>query len=148
MIRIEKAVFTDEVVARLIELSKVWEAEQCTFGLEPNEREDLREPCFLAYDGDLIVGYVFGHFYEEEAKHAFSHKGDRMFDVDELYVIREYRSQGVGKMLFEAMEKEVGDQVDAITLATPTKDWHRILKFYIEEMGMTFYNAFLFKKTR
>ncbi len=70
------------------------------------------------------------------------------FDPDELYVIRECRSQGVGKMLFEAMEKEVGDQVDAITLATPTKDWHRILKFYIEEMGMAFYNAFLFKKTR
>ena len=146
MIKIVKAVMDDDIVAQLIELSVLWANEQVTYGLIPNTREDLKEPCFLAMDGDKVVGYTFGHVYENDMKGPAAPIGDPCFMIDEIYVLPEYRSQGIGKRLFEAIEEEVKSSVTSITLSTSTKDYQKILKFYAEEVGMTFHYAFLFKK--
>ena len=147
MIKIVKSKLTDEVVNELIELSKAWEQEDITYGYHSNQRSDLNEPCFLALDDHKVVGYVFGHYYDNEKIIADIKVGDHCFMIDEIYVIKEYRSQGIGKRLFEAMEKEVKDNCLYITLPTSTKDWERILHFYNKEAGLTFHSAFLFKKT-
>ena len=147
MIEYKKVTLDDEVVFQLIELSKVWAEENVTFGYVPNERSDLNEPCIVALENNKIIGYVFGHYYDNEKKVADIAIGDKCFEVDELYVLKEYRSQGVGKKLFELINEEVQDKVSYVTLPTATKDYKRILKFYVEMMDMTFHSAFLFKKT-
>lgn len=147
MVEYKKVTLDDNVVSQLIELSKLWAQEDITFGYVPNERSDLNEPCIVALEGDKIIGYIFGHYYDNEKKIADIAIGDKCFEVDELYVLKEYRSQGIGKRLFELMNEEVKDNVSFITLPTGTKDYKKILKFYVEITDMTFHSAFLFKKT-
>lgn len=127
MIIVKKAEYSDDVVNQMIELSKIWMNENVSFGMVANERSDLKEPCFIALDEDKIIGYAFGHFYESTKKMADIPVGSKCFDYDELYVLKEYRSLGIGKKLFEALEKEAKQKADYITLVTSTKDYRKIL---------------------
>ena len=138
----------DNVVQQLIELSYIWEKEENTWGLRHNTKEDLQEPCFVALEGNRIIGYIFGHYYDNENYKAFANIGDKFFYVEELYVLPEYRNQGIGRKLFSLLEEEVKDKVTCITLSTATKDYEKILKFYAKDLNMTFNSAFLFKKTK
>ena len=150
MIKYQKATFTDEVVAQLINLSHIWAEEDITNGLIPNTREDLKEPCYIALEDNKIVGYIFGHFYKNEKKVSIPNGGipigERCFDIDELFVLEEYRNQGIGKELYKLLEKEVEGETRFITLGTSTKDYKKILHFYIEEVDMSFHSAFIYKK--
>ena len=151
MIEIKKATFTDEVVEQLINLSHVWSKENISNGLIPNTKEDLKEPCYIATIDNKIVGYLFGHYYNNEKKVSLEKGGsipigEKCFDIDELYVLEEYRHQGIGKRLFDALENEVKKNTNYITLGTSTRDYRKILHFYIEEVDMTFHSAFLYKK--
>ena len=130
---------------RLIELSRCWVEEGCSYGMVPNEVSDLSEPLVVALDDERIVGYCFGHYYQQEKKNSCIESGARCFSLDELYVLPEYRSQGVGKTLFRMLEDTIKNQCSHLTLATSTKNYQAILKLYIEELGMTFHSAFLIK---
>ena len=141
----KKAQFDEKTVARLIELSKQWVDEDSCFGMVVNTKEDLKEPCFLALDNDVIVGYGFGHFYELEKKVTPIQAGAKCFEIDEIYVLSEYRSKGIGRELFSLLEKEAIKEADYITLATSNKDYQKVLKFYAEDNNMVFHSAFLTK---
>ena len=147
-IEYKRATLDEDTVAQLIDLSYVWEKENNVWGLRHNDRSDLMEPCIVAKDGPKIVGYVFGEYNKNEKLSSFAKIGDTFFYVEELYVLPEYRSQGIGRELFRLLEEEVRDQAQFITLSTATKDYPRILKFYAEELDMTFFSAYLFKKTK
>ena len=144
---IKRIELNDENVERLIELSGAWEEENCSHGLRKNTREDIKEPVYAAYDGDLTVGYAFGHFYEQESNQSYAEKGTKCFEIDEIYVLPQYRSKGAGRALFAALESEAKGKASLITLSTSTKDHKKILKFYTEDNGMEFHSAFLYKKT-
>ncbi|MBR4158168.1 MAG: GNAT family N-acetyltransferase [Oscillospiraceae bacterium] len=146
MLEYRRIELTDDNVAQLIRLSEIWAAEGSTFGLIPNTREDIREPAFAAFDGDLIIGYAFGHYYTTERKTSCIDVGSRCFELDELFVTPEYRSKGVGGTLFKEIEREVKDKASYLTLSTATKDYKRILRFYIEDNDMFFHDAFLIKE--
>ncbi len=146
MIRICKIELTEDRAAQLIALSQMWVDEGCSHGMVTNTREDLREPVFAALDGEKIVGYAFGHAYIKEKKTDSIPVGSRCFDVDELYVLPAYRSQGIGGRLFAALQDYAGTQADFLTLATSTKDYRRVLRFYAEQNGMDFHDAYLTKK--
>ena len=145
MIEIRKAELTEPVVERLIRLSELWMEEGCSFGMVKNTREDIKEPVFAAFDGVEIVGYAFGHFYTPDKMTSCIEIGSRCFSVDELYVLPEYRSQGVGRRLFRALEAEARQNAAYLTLSTSTKDYKEVLKFYIEDNEMFFHDAFLIK---
>ena len=91
MIEIKKAVFDSETVEELIGLSRLWADEGCSFGVIPNTADDLKQPCYTALDGGRIAGYVFGHYYVTERRMSCIDIGSRCFEVDELYVLPEYR---------------------------------------------------------
>ena len=57
-----------------------------------------------------------------------------------------YRSQGIGRALFSFAEKEVSPEAEYITLSTATKNWKAISHFYLDELGLEFWSARLFKK--
>lgn len=148
IMKFEKRNLDDKTVRALIELSKEWETENCSHGIIANEKDDLKEPLFVAVEDSEIVGYIFGHYYVVENKTSYIDVGERCFMVDELYVLPQYRSQGIGKELFSLMEKEVKASCVYITLSTSTKDYKKILHFYAEELGMDFHSAFLIKPTK
>ena len=146
MIDIREIELTEDRVARLIALSQMWVDENISHGMRANERDDIHEPVFAALDGEEIVGYAFGHAYAKEKKTDTIPAGSRCFDVDELYVLPDYRSHGVGGRLFRAIEAYAKTQADFLTLATSTKDYRRVLRFYAEQNGMDFHDAYLTKK--
>ncbi|MBQ1288892.1 MAG: GNAT family N-acetyltransferase [Erysipelotrichaceae bacterium] len=146
MVRIEKETLTKENTPELIRLSHCWAEEGCSHGIVPNTEEDLKEPLYTARDDGRIVGYVFGHFYTAEKRTSYIEPGSYCFEIDELYVLPEYRSRGIGRKLFSAIEAEVMEKAEYLTLATSTKDYRKILHFYAETAGMDFHSAFLIKK--
>ena len=129
-----------------IALSQAWVEEDCSFGMAANGREDLHAPVFAALEGEKIVGYAFGHDYVKERDISVIPAGGRCFEVDELYVLPAYRSQGIGGRLFEAIEAYAKSKAQFITLTTSTKDYRRVLSFYAERNGMVFHDAFLTKR--
>lgn len=146
-IEYKKAILDENTVKQLIDLSYVWEKEDITFGLRHNEPSDIGEICFIALDNDKIIGYIFGNYFINDKYRSYGEIGDKFFDVFEIYVLPEYRSQGIGKKLFSLLEEEVRKEAKYIILSTATKDYKRILKFYSEEVEMTFHDALFFKKT-
>lgn len=137
----------EKTVRDLMELSRKWQEEDCSYGMVANTEEDIKEPLCVAVENDEIVGYIFGHYYVTKAKTSYIDVGSQCFTVDELYVLPEYRSQGIGKELFGRMEKAVKDSCAYITLSTSTRNYKKILHFYVEELGMNFHDAFLIKST-
>jgi len=146
MVEIKKVTSLDDVAEALIKLSIEWYNEDITNGLVSNSRDDLKEPCYIAIVDNQIVGYIFGHFYNREKKSAVVPVDAKCFDVDELYVKKEYRSLGIGQKLYDALVNEVKSEAEYITLVTSTKDYKKILNFYADELGMTFHYAELVKK--
>lgn len=146
MIRYEFRKPEGETARQLIALSEAWVKEDCSYGMIKNEQSDLREPLAVALKDDRIIGYLFGHFYEQDKHSSCIKKDSRCFSVDELYVLPEFRGQGIGKRLFRMVEDQVVRSCEYITLSTSTKNYKSILKLYIEELGMCFHSAFLFKK--
>ena len=146
MIEYRRATLSEEDISQLIQLSIDWEKEEVTGGLRSNTKDDLHLPMYLALDNNKIVGYIFGHFYNRETKLWDIEIGTKCFDVDELYVAPNYRSQGIGKKLFSLLEEEVKKETQYMTLGTSTYDYRRIFKFYISEVGMSFHSALFLKK--
>lgn len=144
---IKEAALNDRVAEELIALSVDWEAENSSHGYRRNGIEDLEgNRVFLAEEKGEIAGYLFGKL--EKAKQASSvmPEGTACFEVEELYVKPAYRSQGVGSVLFRYAEEAVRGEAEFVTLGTATKNFQAILHFYINELGMEFWSARLFKK--
>ena len=68
-------------------------------------------------------------------------------EVDEIYVQPAFRCQGIGKALFQAMEHQIKCEgiASCIFLTAAAKNSRAILHFYLDELGMEFWHARLFK---
>ena len=136
----------EDTIDQLIGLSRIWEKEDITNGYRENTVEDLKTPLITASINGKIIGYAFGHFFEQEKKISYAKTGDKCFDIDEIYVLPHFRNLGIGERILEEIENMVKDKCDFITLGTSTKDYEKILGFYIKKNGMTFHSAHLYKK--
>ncbi|MCI7800225.1 GNAT family N-acetyltransferase [Eubacterium sp.] len=146
-IEIKKCELDDRNIKAVIALSKEWESEDLTYGYCANNKNDLiGNDLFLAYLNNEIVGYLFGKCSVLNEAIIPIDKGSKCFEINEIYVKEKYRSQGIGKALFEYTENYHKQNVDYITLSTATKNYKNILNFYIEKMDMSFWSAKLFKK--
>ncbi len=137
----------EDILARLIDLSVDWEQEGCCYGYRRNTAADIKgNRVFLAMEGEQTVGYLFGHMETEKDMDSICPAGTAFFEVEELYVRPECRDKGVGRALFRNVENAVRDQAALIMLGTATKNFRAILHFYIDELGMEFWSARLFKR--
>lgn len=144
---IKEITFSESITARLVALSKEWERENSCYGYRGNNSEDFKDKrIFVAAEGNLICGYLLGHNAQTEKDTSIYKAGTEYFEIDELYVTQQYRNCGIGKELFRCAERAVSPDVNMIMLVTATKNFREILHFYIDELGMDFWSASLFKK--
>lgn len=147
MLEIREIELNDQIAAELIALSMDWEAENSSHGYRRNGIEDLEgNRVFLAEEKGEIIGYLCGKLEKAKTTSSVIPEGTACFEVEELYVKPAYRSQGVGSALFRYAEEAVRGEAEFVTLGTATKNFRAILHFYIDELGMEFWSARLFKK--
>ena len=147
--KLYEASLSDETAEILIALSRDWEAEGNCHGYRANDRSDLEgSRVFLAEEDGAVVGYLFGHSYRAKTGSSVMAQDTPCFEVEELYVVPARRSCGAGRALFRFAQAAVSPGADFITLSTATKNWRAILHFYIDELGLDFWDARLFLKTR
>jgi GNAT superfamily N-acetyltransferase len=103
---------------------------------------------YAALDGKEIIGYAMGHLTILTTASSLNAAGETAFVLDELYVRQSCRGKGVGKALFRFMENDVRDDVDVIDLIAASCRHADLLRFYIDELGMTFRYAGLSKRTK
>ena len=143
--RIYEAELTEELLETLIGFSKDWEAEKSCTGYRENTREDIEgRRIFLAEEDGTVLGYAFGQSTKSEKMSSIMAEGTPYFGIDEIYVISERRSEGIGQALFRYIEENIEEEY--IVLGTATKNYKAILHFYIDELGMSFWSASLYKK--
>ncbi len=148
MIEYREIQLTENVLQSLIAMSADWEKEDISYGYRGNGREDIEgNRIFAAYCGEEIVGYLFGQKRKAQNWKSIMPDGTEYLEVEELYVKPGFRSQGIGKRLFHLAEDAARkDSLKYLSLGTATKNYKAILHFYIDEVGMEFWSARLFKK--
>lgn len=138
---------TPAVLESLLKMSADWAAENSCRGYYPNELSDIQgNRIFLALEGETPVGYLLGHISRAERSSTVMAADTPFFEVEELYIVPDRRSRGLGGALFRYAEEQVRPEAAYILLFTATKNWKAIFHFYIEELDMEFWNARLFKK--
>ena len=145
MVTIHEAKQSD--LKRILELSLMWEKEDSCYGYRANTEGDFQDCYILAAYDDELVAYVFGKEEIQEKQTSVIDKNMHYFEIEELYVHPSYRSRGIGKQLMESLEKELKKKgLRMMVLSTATKNWKAIMHFYIDEVGMNFWSARLYKR--
>ena len=148
MVGIKEIQPNDKELEELIELSKKWEKEDITRGYKNNNKDDIiGKRVFVALENNKIIGYIFEEDGVSKNYHSIMIDGTKYFGIEEIYVLPEKRNLGIGKMLMDfvkTLAKEEG--YEYIFLVTSTKDWNKVLDFYINKCDMTFYCASLVEK--
>ena len=146
---IREAELNDALLETLIALSRDWEAERSCHGYRANTRADIEgNRIFLAEENGAVVGYLFGHMDRSEKQSSVMPDGTPYFELEELYVVPERRSAGVGAALFTHAEAALKSETEYILLSTATKNARAILHFYMDVLDMQFWSARLFKRIR
>lgn len=148
LINIRLATENDKM--KIVKLSKEWENENSTYGFYTDELDYINENrCFVAHIDDTVIGYLFGKVFESKQMKSIMLEGTPYFELEELYVAPEYRSCGVGSMLFDYLENILkNEEITQLILSTATKDYESVFNFYIKRKGMSFWSARLFKEIK
>ena len=145
MVTIHEAKQSD--IKRLLELSLMWEKEDSCYGYRANMEDDLRDRYIQAAYDDELIAYIFGKEEIQDKQTSVIDKNMHYFEIEEIYVHPSYRSRGIGKQLMESLEKELKKKgLEMMMLSTATKNWKAIMHFYIDEVGMNFWSARLYKR--
>ena len=139
---------TTEELPLVLEMSDAFVAENCCNGMVRDDLEYLQKyEILIAWNGKTPIGYAYGAVDTAEKHVGQTQKGERYFDIEEIYVRPEYRGTGCGKALFAALEAQAREKgCQSIQLVAVAKDYKRLLHFYIDLLGMEFWNAFLTKR--
>ncbi len=149
-ILIKKQEFSLDLIEKLIPLSQDWIDEDISYGIVKNSVDDfLGKDIYVAYCNDMVIGYLLARSTIEEKGNSIIKKGSKVYYIEELYVSKKYRSQNIGKGLFNlAQQYARNNSINYIDLITSDKDYKRIFNFYIEQLGMEFFSANLIKELK
>lgn len=138
----------EKEIEELINLSVLWEKENITFGYRKNDINDIIDKrVFVAKESNKIIGYIFAKEGIAKNHGSIMPDGQLYFGIEEIYVIKEKRSYGIGKQLMDYVKNVAKkEKYKYIFLTTSTKDSNKILDFYINKCDMTFYCAHLVEK--
>ena len=134
----------------LADLSAQWAAEDLTWSFSADRAEYFADKrCWVARGEDgAVLGYLAGYMAEAPKMTGILPEGTPYFELDEVYVRPDARNAGVGGRLFLHLRQvlKAERKNKAILLSAANKDYEPLLRFYIQQMGMTFWSARLFMK--
>lgn len=94
-----------------------------------------------------IVGYCYGEVEIKKRDTTFFTKGCKSFYLEEIYITPEFRNKDIGKQLFEFIENYAKSlKCEILETTAVSKEYKKLLKFYIEKNNMQFWSANLIKK--
>lgn len=121
-------------VASVTKISETWASEQATYGVVPTPLKVLVDHLglyfWVAEHSVSVVGYAFGRVGLSEGL-AVIPSGESFLEIEELYVLPEYRSRGLGSDLVRALLQAAAENhVTRGLVHSATRDWQRIVRFY------------------
>ncbi len=136
---------------RVRHLQVQWAHEDITYGFVPASEEQIR----AAFQGYFLVaeleGTVVGFVTASERMSdglAVIPEGTKYFEIDDIYVIPDHRSRGIGSLLLERVkERAKRDGFTHLHVFSGTKDLHQILQFY-ERDGFRGWSVQLYQSIR
>lgn len=133
---------------QLEKLSKQFANENCCNGIIADNQDYFSDKnVAVCVVNNQIVAYAYGELETEIKPKSYASVGDKYFYLDEIFVDPKFRSLGYGKKLYAFLE-DYAKQNGAKTIRTNavSKNYVKLLNFYINELGMDFWSAFLVKK--
>ncbi|MBW4510660.1 MAG: GNAT family N-acetyltransferase [Scytonematopsis contorta HA4267-MV1] len=102
--------------------------------------ESQNRGCIYIFENqDDITGYaILIYFWSNEY-------GGEILNIDELFIKKEYRRQGIAREFFQFLENEFKNKVVAFALET-TQENHTAYKFYRQSGFEEYRNTVLFKQ--
>ncbi|WP_162012871.1 GNAT family N-acetyltransferase [Streptococcus sp. S784/96/1] len=150
MICYEKLVLSEQNLSELTQLtslSEQWAEEKTMPSYTPNKTEAfLNRELYVVREDDTIIAYALGDIKILTEKTSYNAIGESAFELDELYVKLEYRSQGIGQELYRFMENDLLNKVSVIGVIAASYHYFELLKFYSDDLGMSFNHALLTKR--
>ncbi|MCP4646092.1 MAG: GNAT family N-acetyltransferase [bacterium] len=121
-------------VPALRSLQEQWAAEDITYGFVPADadaiEDALRSYAFVAEADGQVIGFVTASCATSEGT-AVVASGERYIELDDLFVVPEWRSGNVGGALVElVLEAAREEGVRKALVYSATKDVRRVLAFY------------------
>lgn len=144
---IRQAVESD--VQSISRLQQCWFEEDSVYGFVPEGPEHVKAALnaylLVADTVGEIVGFISGSIHKSEGM-AVIPEGESYLEIDNLYILPEYRRQGIGSRLLDrclAQAKEAG--VAYALLYSAAKDLHSVFRFY-ERQDFLSWNVQMFRK--
>ena len=136
-----------EEMKEISRLTEVFAKENCCNNIiADNEDYLIEKKILIALEGEQIIGYVYGSFEEEKTLRSYAKPHDKYFELEEIYVLPQYRNNHVGQTLFCEIEKYATNEgAKTLRLNAVSKNYKSLLRFYIEILGMDFISAYLVK---
>lgn len=143
----EKGDIYQNYLMQVLALSKDWANEKTCPSYQASQLEDFYgSELFLVLQQDRVVAYATGNIKVLNEKTSYNVEGEQAFELEELYVKPTFRHQDIGRNLFRFIEKQMIGKVDLIGLTATSYRYPDLLRFYIDELGMTFNHALLIKR--
>jgi len=133
----------------IVQLQGEWFQEDITFGIVPSTAEEIAacnsDYFYVALDGEKLIGYVSAEVVEGNEYNVFP-TGASYLRVDDLYIAKDYRSQGIGEKLLEIVEqKAYANNLQHIFISSATKDADAVRKFY-KRNGYEIWTTIFYKR--
>ncbi len=136
-------------VQSISRLQYQWAEEGNVYGFMPESPEQLKAALnsylLVAETENEIVGFISGTVHQSEGI-AVIPEGESYLEIDNLYILPEYRMRSVGGSLVDrclAQAREAG--VAYALLYSAAKDIHSIIRFY-EQHDFQSWNVQMFRK--
>jgi ribosomal protein S18 acetylase RimI-like enzyme len=140
--------YSGEYLDSIMDLEKSWITENITYGVVESGKEYFnnadKDYFYIALHQDKVIAYIISEIIEKNEYNIFP-KDIKFLRVNDIYVLSEYRKQGIGEELIQITEKEaINNGIKHIFLSTATKDTDSVVKFY-KKNGYKIWTTSLFK---
>lgn len=121
-------------IEQVLELQSIWAKEQITIGFVPATREYLLDKLgalfIVASDNGRVVGFAYATAHISKDMAVIS-DGQRYAEIDDIYVLAEYRSRNIGgRLLDKLIEASKQEGLEHFYVYSASKDTDNILSFY------------------
>jgi GNAT superfamily N-acetyltransferase len=133
-ISIKYSKFSKRYIKIIMELENKRVLENITYGLVASEEEGMlkknNDYFYIALNGKNVIGYIIGEIIEKNIYNIFP-KDISFLQVNDIYILKEYRNKGIGEKLLKIIEEKAKTNgIMHVLISTATKDAETIKRFY------------------